>query len=332
MTHEPLTIVIPTYNRPDGLYRAVESLFWQSAATSGFRVMVVDNSADASARLTFDTLKDRAPQKLELSYLHVPEAGVANARNAAVAELKTPLIAFIDDDQSAPPNWIEELLKAYETFRAAVTFGPVETVLPDTVIKHRAYYKNFFAREPNLPPGYIDKPFGCGNCLIDARQVPKNRMWFDVRMNEVGGEDDLLFGRIKAAKGKFAWALSAMVYEYPLPQRIRLTYTLRRAFAYGQGPCTLARRSEPARYDKLAMWILWGGAKFALHASIWAALRLLGRKNRAFEADKAIRGLGKVLFWKRLRFYGTSTVTQLSEPVLLNSDNSGAADETRLRA
>lgn len=151
-------------------------------------------------------------------------------------------------------------------------------------------------------------------------------------MNEVGGEDDLLFGRIKAAKGKFAWAPSAMVYEYPLPQRIRLTYTLRRAFAYGQGPCTLARRSEPARYDKLAMWILWGGAKFGLHASIWAALRLLGHKNRAFEADKAIRGLGKVLFWKRLRFYGTSTVTQLSEPVLLNSDNSGAADDTRLRA
>ena len=312
MTGDVLTVVIPTYNRPDSLRRAVESLFWQGAARSGFRLIVADNSVDATARLTFDTLAEQAPDTLTLTYLHVPEAGVANARNAAMKVLETPLIAFLDDDQAAPTHWIEELLAAYKTFGAAVTFGPVQTVLPDDITKHRAYYENFFAREPNISPGYIEKPFGCGNCLIDARQVPMKGQWFDARMNEVGGEDDLLFQRIRANRGKFAWAPNAPVFEYPLRQRISLSYTLRRAFAYGQGPATLARKRQPPRYDLLLFWVLVGGGKFALHSLRWLALRLIGHKNRAFEADQAVRGLGKIFFWIKLRFYGTSTVTQFS--------------------
>lgn len=316
MTGDVLTVVIPTYNRPDSLRRAVESLFWQGAARSGFRLIVADNSVDATARLTFDTLAEQAPDTLTLTYLHVPEAGVANARNAAMKVLETPLIAFLDDDQAAPTHWIEELLAAYKTFGAAVTFGPVQTVLPDDITKHRAYYKNFFSREPNISPGYIEKPFGCGNCLIDARQVPMKGQWFDARMNEVGGEDDLLFQRIRANRGKFAWAPNAPVFEYPLRQRISLSYTLRRAFAYGQGPATLARKRQPPRYDLLLFWVLVGGGKFALHSLRWLALRLVGHKNRAFEADQAVRGLGKIFFWIKLRFYGTSTVTQFSgQPV-----------------
>ena len=150
MTGHPLTVVIPTYNRPDSLYRAVESLFWQGARKTGFNVLVVDNSADASARMTFDTLVSRAPDSLNLDYLHMPSPGVANARNAAMDALKTRLVAFLDDDQTAPIHWIESLLKAYDEYGAAATFGPVLTLLPEDVKQHRAYFESFFARDPAL--------------------------------------------------------------------------------------------------------------------------------------------------------------------------------------
>ncbi len=331
MTRDVLTVVIPTYNRPESLRRAVESLFWQGAARSGFRLIVADNSADASARLTFDTLAEKAPASLRLSYMHVPEAGVANARNAAVKALDTSLVAFLDDDQAAPTHWLDQLLEAYKTFGAAVTFGPVHTMLPDTITKHRAYFEDFFAREPNLSPGFIEKPFGCGNCLIDVRQVPLAENWFDTRMNESGGEDDLLFERIRSNGGKFAWAANAPVNEFPLPQRISLKYTLRRAFAYGQGPVTLARKRKPPRYDHLVFWILVGGGKFGLHALRWLGLRIIGNKNRAYEADKAVRGLGKIFFWVHFRFYGTSTVTQVpmqKKPVLNTAGTSTPANDS----
>lgn len=330
MTGNQLTVVIPTYNRPDSLYRAVESLFWQGARKAGFSVLIVDNSADASARMVFDTLASHAPAGLTLDYIHMPAPGVANARNAAMDALKTPLVAFLDDDQTAPIHWIEELLKTHEAFGGAATFGPVLTMLADDVTRHRAYFEAFFARDPALSSGYISKPYGCGNCLLDTRLLPQEKPWFDTRMNEVGGEDDLLFASIRKHGGKFAWSAGAPVYEHPLPQRVTLGYTLRRAFAYGQGPCTLARRADPPRYHAIAFWMAIGAGKFVLHGLAWLALWLVRHPRRAFQLDAAVRGLGKVLFWKKLRFYGTATVRQQSGSA--GANGAGSGDGARLSA
>jgi glycosyltransferase involved in cell wall biosynthesis len=310
MSCQTVTVVVPTFNRPESLHRAVESLFWQSARKDGFKVLVVDNSREATARFAFDALEERAPDGIDLTYLHAPEPGVSNARNAAMDALETPLAAFLDDDQTAPVHWLETLVAGFDQYGAAVTFGPVLTVLPDGVTRHRAYFEHFFARNPGHGDGYIHKPYGCGNALLDTRQIPGEQPWFDARMNEVGGEDDVLFARIGAAGGKFAWAAGASVNEHPLPQRISLSYTLRRAFAYGQGPCTLARKANPPRYDKLLMWMAIGAGKFALHGAAWLGLWIARQRDRAFQLDLAIRGLGKVFFWKKMKFYGASTIRQ----------------------
>jgi succinoglycan biosynthesis protein ExoM len=135
-------------------------------------------------------------------------------------------------------------------------------------------------------------------------------------MNEVGGEDDLLFARIATSKGRFAWAADAPVYEHPLRQRVSLSYTLRRALAYGQGPCTLARKANPPRYGSLLMWMAIGAGKFILHGTIWLGMFIIRHPRRAFQLDKAVRGLGKVLFWVRMKFYGNATVSQAKPPTL----------------
>ena len=314
MTSSDVTVVIPTLNRPDSLHRAVESLFWQSIRHDGFKVLIVDNSQDASARFAFDALETRAPQNINLSYLHAPSPGVANARNAAMDALETRLVAFLDDDQTAPIHWLEGLLKAHEDFGAAVTFGPVQTVLPDDVTAHRDYFEAFFAREPDLKNGYIDKPYGCGNCLLDTDQITWPKPWFDTAMNEVGGEDDLLFAKVSKAGGRFAWAAQAPAYEHPLRQRISLGYTLRRAMAYGQGPCTLALKATPPRYDRLLLWVGIGGGKTLLHGLAYLGLLAIRHPDRAFQLDKAARGLGKILFWKSFRFYGNATLNRTSRP------------------
>ncbi|MGB3627393.1 MAG: glycosyltransferase family 2 protein [Henriciella sp.] len=310
MTSSDITVVIPTYNRPDSLHRAVESLFWQSVRRQGFAVLIADNSADASARLVFDALAAKAPGSVDLSYLHVPAPGVANARNGAMDAVETQLVAFLDDDQSAPIHWLEELLAAYEAHGAAVTFGPIAVDLPETVARHRAYFESFFGRVPHHRPGFIEKPYGCGNSLLDTAQIPGAKPWFDTKMNEVGGEDDILWARLEKAGRKFAWAPKATTFEHPLPQRVTLSYTLRRALSYGQGPCTLARRADPPRYGSLLMWMGIGAGKFVLHGLSWLGLWAVRNPNRAFELDKAVRGLGKVLFWKEMRFYGRATVSQ----------------------
>ena len=158
-----ISVVVPTFNRPEGLKRAVTSLYQQTLAKDGFDLIVVDNTPDASAKDAIAELRATCPESVNLIVLHEPAAGVANARNHAMSAVRTDLVAFLDDDQSAPETWLEALRDSHRRYPAAVTFGPVLTALPDGQTRHKAYFESFFARDPGLRSGYIQTTFGIGN-------------------------------------------------------------------------------------------------------------------------------------------------------------------------
>ncbi|MEM8616028.1 MAG: glycosyltransferase family A protein, partial [Pseudomonadota bacterium] len=117
-----LTVVVPTFNRPDGLSRAVLSLFAQTYADApGFTLVIVDNTPEATAAGAIETLRKVCPPRVRLVTLHEPAPGVANARNTAMAGVDTDLVAFLDDDQSAPEDWLERLLDCHARYPAPVT-------------------------------------------------------------------------------------------------------------------------------------------------------------------------------------------------------------------
>jgi glycosyltransferase involved in cell wall biosynthesis len=313
-----ISVVVPTFDRPDGLLAAVRSLFQQTYAAEGFRLIIVDNTPTATASDALAQLIKECPESIDLIALHEPAPGVANARNAAMQEVDTDLVAFLDDDQAAPQNWLHSILENYRAFPAAVTFGPVQTVLPEGQRRHQAYFEHFFAREPGLTSGYTSESFGCGNTLIDFAQIPGGAPWFDAKMNESGGEDDILFGRVRKAKARFAWAAEAPVWEHPLPARVSLRYTLLRAFSYGQAPITLERLRDRNRPDIIARWMVIGAAKAAFHGVQWLGLSLGRHPGRAFQLDKAVRGISKIFWWIDCRFYGAAALKQKtpkSEPI-----------------
>ncbi len=303
-----ISVVIPTFDRPEGLKRAVRSVFSQSLVRKGFELVIVDNTPDATANEAISELRSACPESITFVALHEPAAGVANARNTAMSVVSSGLVAFLDDDQSAPETWLETLLADYKKVPAAVTFGPVQTALPEGQRRHQAYFEQFFAREPGLKSGYIEESFGCGNALIDFAQIPGGEPWFDTDMNEIGGEDDLLFQRVRRAKLRFAWAADAPVWEHPPADRVTLRYTLKRAFSYGQAPITLARRQGRNRYDLVALWMGIGAGKAIWHGAQWSVLSLVRHPGRAFQLDRAVRGISKVFWWIDLRFYGAAAL------------------------
>ena len=303
-----ISVVIPTFNRPQGLKAAVRSLFQQSYVEHGFRLIIVDNTPLATASDAIADLAHECPANITLRAFHEPAPGVANARNTAMANVDTDLVAFLDDDQTAPPEWLENLLANYEQYPAAVTFGPVNTALPEGQRRHQAYFEQFFAREPDHASGYISEAYGSGNALVDFSQIHGGAPWFDTDMNEIGGEDDLLFARVRRSNGKFAWAAEAPVWEHPLPERVALRYTLRRAFAYGQAPITFARRGPRMRIDLIALWMLVGAGKIVFHGIQWLGLSLIRHPGRAFQLDRAVRGIAKLLWWIDFKFYGAAAL------------------------
>lgn len=301
--NERVSVIIPTYKRPESLARAIESVLKQSnLELLAVELLIIDNDPAASAKPIMERFDSTV---IPVRYEHEPAAGVANARNTAVAEATSRLIVFLDDDQSAMPGWLESLIETYKNYKTAVLFGPIETALPNQDVPHETYFKGFFARITNYKSGIINEYFGCGNCLIDLDQMPDITPLFNVDHNEIGGEDDFLFSQLDLLGRTFGWAEQAYVYEHVPEGRLTLDYTLRRAFAYGQGPSRTSWVTKKSIVG-VAFWMMVGAGQTAVYGGISMILRIIQHENRAYWYDRTIQGLGKI-FWGEAfdqKFYG----------------------------
>ena len=103
-----LTAILCTRDRPEWAQRCLESLQQQSYPR--LTVMVVDNApGDDRVRKFVESGHFRVP----VQYVVEPVPGLSHARNRAVAECDTELIAFLDDDEVACRYWASELVRCF---------------------------------------------------------------------------------------------------------------------------------------------------------------------------------------------------------------------------
>jgi cellulose synthase/poly-beta-1,6-N-acetylglucosamine synthase-like glycosyltransferase len=305
-----VTVMIPTQRRLHGLAVAARSVFAQTGLEgvgvdfAALELVVVDNDQAPSAEKTVADLARQAP--FLVCYVHEPRPGVAHARNAGMAKASGELIAFLDDDEEAPTGWLAALLAAQARHDADVVFGPVRARAPVSVVAHRDYLERFFSREGPAEAGVIDHYYGCGDSLLRRAALPDPVAPFAVERNHIGGEDDMLFGQMQANGARFAWEPAAWVWEDPVPDRLSLDYTIRRAFAYGQGPSAHCAAASPPDRVGVARWMAVGVVQTALFGLVAGFKWLTGAGDRADWLDRAARGLGKTLWWGpfKIHFYG----------------------------
>jgi glycosyltransferase involved in cell wall biosynthesis len=296
-----ISIVIPTFRRPARAVEAVRSALAQAGA-GVFEVIAVDNDPDGSALDALHALGDP-----RVVVAHESRAGVANARNAGLREARGALIAFLDDDEIAPEGWLAELVRVQREHNADVVFGPVRTKLQGPVRDHEDYFGQFFARDPGHGEGPISVFYGCGCSLVRRAALPSPEP-FATERNEIGGEDDLLFQAMEAAGAKFAWAPGAWVWETPEQSRLTLAYTLKRAFAYGQGPATKAWTGPKRDVPAVMFWMAVGAAQTAVYGAAAVGSYIAKTRGRAFAYRRAVEGLGKLMWFPFIkpRFYGAA--------------------------
>ncbi|ADB73185.1 glycosyltransferase [Geodermatophilus obscurus] len=124
-----LTVAVCTRDRPTDLARCLHSLRNQ---TVDVEVLVVDNDPGGDgARLVVE-------EHPGVRYVREPRRGTAWARNRALVEASTTLIAFVDDDVQAHPRWAEALLMTFDAHpeAGAVTglVAPAELSTPAQVV------------------------------------------------------------------------------------------------------------------------------------------------------------------------------------------------------
>ena len=305
-----VAVAIPTLRRPVELTRAIRSVLAQSGPHARPDVIVIaDNDPDASARAVVTAMS--AQTDISIIYVHVPTPGVATARNAALLATDAELIAFLDDDEIASPEWLTTLIQAQVQLGADVVFGPIQGRAPGATASVRPYLERFFSRAGAPVNQLIEAPFGCGNSLFVRAGTLIGPTPFDTSTDQSGGEDDALFQDLAMRGVKWGWAAKAWVEEAAPAHRANLSYALARAFAFGQGPSQKAARDQD--WFGLARWMGIGAGQSVLFGLVAASQWLTGRADRADWTDRAVRGLGK-LFWMKPfepRFYGLAELKRV---------------------
>ena len=306
---EGVSIVVPTYKRPDGIQIALKSLMGQSAGERAVEIIVADNDPLASAKAYVTEFAKTSAT--EIIYKHVPEPGVSNARNGALDIARGRFIAFLDDDMDALPGWLEELVKVSLKYEAAITFGPARAVMPNKEDPLNPYMAPFFSRIADAPEGYIEKCLGTGGCLLDLSLCKMPSPAFNPIHNETGGEDDALFHHLQNHGAKVAWAIKAESYEIVPSSRATPEYMWKRNFAFGQGPTQAQADKGKSGIPGILKWMCVGAVQLCVYGPTMFALKLMKKPLYIHYHNRTAQALGKIFWWSsfKQKLYGVNATT-----------------------
>jgi glycosyltransferase involved in cell wall biosynthesis len=116
-----ITVAIPTCNRPHELDHCLSSL--SAVDSSDWRLLVIDQSDNDHSRRVVEAWRGSIPQ---LEYLRLEDKNASAARNRALDAAANGILAFLDDDCTVRPDWLQTVRTAFEGEPAAtLIFGSV---------------------------------------------------------------------------------------------------------------------------------------------------------------------------------------------------------------
>lgn len=195
-----LTVVICTRDRPDTLRKTLHSLAGQS--DSAFDVVVVDNSPNGEVARALHNYEG-----LTMRCCHEPAPGLSHARNRGLGEVRSELVAWIDDDEVADPDWIARLKEGFaspdrpDAVTGVMLPAELETDAQVNFERYGGFNKGrgmeavrLLAGTPSvLDPLYPVPIFGSGGNMAFRTEVLKAIGGFDHRLGagtlSRGGED-----------------------------------------------------------------------------------------------------------------------------------------------
>ncbi len=231
-----VSVCAATYKRPELLQDLLESLnklVFTRIPVPSIEVIIVDNDPTGSAEATVEAIKSSF--QWPLRYVVEANNGVTYARNRCVAEASkdSDFIAMLDDDETATPQWLEELLINQQKFNAEIVTGPVLAVYKEQQEVPNWIKAGDFYSFPRYETGKkMDTAF-TGNVMFRTKileNMEKDEPLFDHRFAHKGAEDAYLFSCLNKQGYKIVWADDAVLYEPIADKRLSLSWVLNRGF------------------------------------------------------------------------------------------------------
>jgi len=290
---ERTSICIATFRRLDRLAALLDDLTRQTMLP--LEVIVVDNDPSGSAHAVIEARR-ASGTPFPIVYAIQREKNISLTRNRTVELARGEWLAFLDDDERAPPDWLEKITGAAVRFDATGVLGPVVPAIPaeaPTWIQRGNFYDWPRCFTGTLVP--LNR-LRFGNVLLHAGALRRERPPFDPEYGITGGEDGDLLTRLVHKGARIIWCDEAQVREPIEPARMRLDCLMKRAMRGGQDFArhTLAGRyGEPTQKRRVAL-MSRAVAQCGL-AVAFALLSLpLGRHRAAHWLARAFANFGKL--------------------------------------
>ena len=256
-TSPRISAVVCTYRRADTLRAAIESLMSQSLPKSLYEIIVVDNDAKGSASPLVQALAGSSSPAL--SYVIEPNQGLSHARNRAVREAAGDIVAFLDDDAVASPDWLAVILSAYD---ADPTVGAVGgKVLPIWDRERPPWLTNGRLRSLSLLDlGEAGRALQWPERIIGANCSFQKGLFEEVGLfaTDLGRRGNLLLGnedteiqmRIHSLGRKIVYAPEAAVAHHVPGDRLNKRYFYRRAYGSGMSEAIVMNAANGSLFRK----------------------------------------------------------------------------------
>ncbi|NET32815.1 MAG: glycosyltransferase family 2 protein [Cyanothece sp. SIO1E1] len=119
-----VTVAICTYNGESRLPKVLDCLRWQlNTRKVNWEVLVIDNNSTDNTAKVVQSYQAIWSENVPLRYQFEVQQGAAFARQRAVKAARSPLVAFLDDDNLPGMTWIAAVYKFGQAHPEAGVYG-----------------------------------------------------------------------------------------------------------------------------------------------------------------------------------------------------------------
>lgn len=239
-----VTVIVCTYNHCQSLAQALGSVATSVLPDSvEWEVLVVDNNSKDKTRDVVDEFSRRYPGRF--CYLFEARQGKSYALNSGIREARGEVLAFMDDDVTVEPTWLQNLTASLHNGDWAGSGGRTLPAQPFSLprwltIEGPYEMGGAVAALFDLggKPGELDRPPYGTNMAFQKRMFDRHGL-FAVDLgprpgSQIRGEDTEFGRRLIAAGERMRYEPSAIVFHPVLESRTQKDYLLAWWFDYGR--------------------------------------------------------------------------------------------------
>lgn len=202
----PISVLIPTMNRPDTLKRTLDS-FW-TAAFLPSQIVLVDQSQDAAVSSQIQAMAGLCPDGVELTYVYQQQPSLTKARNRALENAKEEILICSDDDVDVFSDTLYQVYSIFQNPKIAMIAGwddnmPAGQSNMGFLLGTKSYRNrsighvtpSMLGRYPERTPGQIETQWAMGYFFAVRKScIIRWGLCWDERLTGYAYAEDLDFG------------------------------------------------------------------------------------------------------------------------------------------